>query len=306
MGCTTPEVRHLIVRARRRGRKVKEITEMFNVSRWTVWRWVKRAHHRGRESYKDRSRRPHTIHRKVTWEVENAIIVLRDSFGWGTQRIKMMLDNPPSYIKHLLESVLGTEWMSVALSRQSINNILKKHNRNGYPCSCKREWKYFRAESPNDMWQMDIKGPFRIETERMLALIIIDDHSRFRISCRLFKSIDTEDVIGELSRCFQLYGKPKKILVDRGSQFRNKFNRWCKYEGIEVIPTPPRYPQAKGKVERDIRNFNEEFLVLGRVFDNHLSLLEEYNEWNNYNRYKLGIENYPANLYFDADVAHLP
>lgn len=305
MGCTTPDVRRLIVRARRMGMRVKEICEVFNVSRWTVQRWVKRAHHRGRESFKDKSRRPHTIHRKVTWEVENAIIVLRDSFKWGTHRISLMLDTPPSYIKHLLESVLDVKWASVVLSRQSVNNVLKKHRRNGYPCSCKKEWKYFRAESPNDMWQMDIKGPFRIESERMLALVITDDYSRFRISCRLFKSIKTEDVVRELSRCFKHYGKPKKILVDRGSQFREKFKRWCKRRGIMVEPTPPHYPQAKGKVERDIRNFKEEFLVLGNVFDNHIDLIEEYNEWHNTTRYHLGIEDCPANLYPTADGAHL-
>lgn len=96
MGSTTPEIRQLVVRIRRMGKKVKEIADMFNVSRWTVWRWVKRAYHRGRESYKNKSKRPHTIHYKVTREVENAIIVLRDSFNWGTQRIKVVLNTPPS------------------------------------------------------------------------------------------------------------------------------------------------------------------------------------------------------------------
>jgi len=86
------------------------------------------------------------------------------------------------------------------------------------------------------------------------------------------------------------------------------FKRWCKQYGdnVEVVYAPVHYPQAKCKVERDIRNFKEEFLVLGKVFDDHISLLEEYNEWNNYSRYKLGINDYPANLYFGVDVAHLP
>jgi transposase InsO family protein len=306
MGCLTPEVRRLIVRARRKGLKVKEITEIFNVSRWTVWRWTKRAYHPGRESYKDKPKRPHTIHYKVTWEVENAIIILRASFNWGTQRIKVVLSSPPPYIKYLLENVLGVDWKPVLLSRQTINQVLMKHRRNGYPPGGKRDWKYFRADSPNDMWQMDIKGPFSIDGERKLALDIIDDYSRFRLSCKLFTAIATKDVIDELSRCFQLYGKkPKKILVDQGSQFWEEFKDWCSDENIVVVYAPVHYPQAKGKVERDIRNFKEEFLVLGKVFDNHTSLLEEYNEWNNYGRYKLGIEDYPANLYFGENVAHV-
>jgi len=98
MGSTTPEIRRLIVRACRNGKKVKDIADVFNVSRWTVWRWKKRAHHQGRESFKDKSKRPHTIHRKVTNSIENAIVFLRDSFSWGTQRIKENLRSPPSYI----------------------------------------------------------------------------------------------------------------------------------------------------------------------------------------------------------------
>ena len=150
MGSTTPEIRRLIVRACRNGKKVNDIADMFNVSRWTVWRWTKRAHHRGRESFKDKSRRPHTIHRKVTPSTEEAIIFLRDSFSWGTQRIKENLRLPPPYIQHLLEDRLGTHMVNIDISRQTINEVLKKHGRNGYPPGGKREWKRFRADNPND------------------------------------------------------------------------------------------------------------------------------------------------------------
>jgi transposase InsO family protein len=305
MGCTSPEIRRLIVKARRNGNRVKDIAEMFNVSRWTVWRWTKRAHHRGGESYRDRSRRPHTIHRKITKDVENVIIVLRDSFKWGTHRIMIALENPPEYIQHLFLSIIGKKWEPLKLSRQSVNNVLRKHHRNGFPPGGKREWKFFRAEGPNALWQMDIKGPFRIEGRAMLALIIIDDYSRYLISCRLFRSIATEHVTGELSDCIEKHGTPRKILVNHGPQFKERFLDWCTRRGIEVIYAPPRYPQAKGKVERSIRTFNEEFLVLGTVFENHIALMDEYEQWFNRERYHLGICDYPVNLYPQSDVADL-
>jgi len=140
--------------------------------------------------------------------------------------------------EHLLENVLGIKWESVILSRQTINTVLMKHRRNGYPLGGKREWKYFRAESPNDMWQIDIKGTFSIDGERKLALDILDDYSRFRLSCKLFPTIETNDVTDELSRCFQLYEKkPRKILGDPGPQFRDEFKRWCEDNDIEVVST---------------------------------------------------------------------
>ncbi|MCD6573326.1 MAG: hypothetical protein J7K95_04455 [Thermoplasmata archaeon] len=47
---------------------------------------------------------------------ENAIIILRDSFNWGTHRIKMSLQSPPPYIKYLFENVFG-EWENIDVTR---------------------------------------------------------------------------------------------------------------------------------------------------------------------------------------------
>ena len=161
----------------------------------------------------------------------------------------------------------------------------------------KRDWKFFRADCPNELWQMDIKGPFRIENQTYYALIIIDDHSRYIINCSLHRSIKTDDVVSVLSECVRRYGKPSKILVDNDTRFKLKFKRWCKQHGIEVIYTPPYYPQAKGKVERCIRTFVEEFLRLQKVFDALISILEDFVCWFNNHRYHLGICGYPADVY---------
>jgi len=50
------------------------------------------------------------------------------------------------------------KWKNVEVSRQTINNVLKKHKRNNSPYkSGKKNWNYFRAKSPNDLWQMDVE-----------------------------------------------------------------------------------------------------------------------------------------------------
>jgi len=102
----TPEMRRLIVRAKKAGKRTKDIAEFFGVSRKTVWKWNKRAHHPGKESFRDKSRKPHNIERKITPIIDNAIIILRDSFNWGTQRIKVAFQFSPPYIRYLLEHVL--------------------------------------------------------------------------------------------------------------------------------------------------------------------------------------------------------
>ena len=129
-----------MVRAVKIGMKKQDVARVFDVSRKTVWKWCKRICKKGWPNYRDRSKRPHTTYSKVDPYVENAIIILRDSFQWGTQRIKVYLEFPPDYIRFLLENVLGIKWFPVNLSRETINTVLKKHKRNGSPYGEKRKW----------------------------------------------------------------------------------------------------------------------------------------------------------------------
>jgi hypothetical protein len=302
MGSLTPEIRKRIVKAYKKGYKIKDIAAIFGVSRWVVWKWRKRAYHPGKDSYRNRSRRPLKVCSKVTHEIENAVIVLRDSFNWGTYRISLNLRCPPGYIHHLLTMITGSDWQPVNLSRQTVNTILKKHRRNGSPYKRnKRDWKYFRARKPNGLWQIDIKGPFLLDGKRLYALVIIDDHSRFIIYCGLYASIKKEEVITALKWAVKRYGCPKRLLCDNGSQFKSSdLKRWCKTNKVKYEPAPPNYPETKGKVERAIRNLKEEYLVLDKVFENVSLLLSEYIEWFNNVRYSLGVEGIPASFYYEC------
>ena len=301
----TPEIRELIVKARRNGKRVKDIAEMFDVSRKTVWKWCKRTRKVGRPVYRDRSSKPHRVYRKIIPVVEEAILVLRDSFDWGTQRIMVALLSPPPYIRYLLETNLRCEWRQIKLSRQSINNVLKKHKKNGSPYKkTRKNWKFFRANGPNDMWQIDIKGPFLIDGKRMNALLILDDYSRFLVSVKLFKSITTDVVTQALDQCISIYNSPGKILADNGPQFRDTFEKWCSepQRKIDVVHTPPFYPQCKGKIERCIRNFKEEYIRLDKVFEDISTFVGEYHEWYNNERFNSGISDIPVNLYLSENV----
>jgi len=186
--------------------------------------------------------------------------------------------------------------------------VLKRHKRNSSPYKKnKHEWKYFRANGPNDMWQKDIKESFLIGGKRMNALLILDDYSRFLVSVQLFKSITTEIVTQTLDQCITTYNSPGKILADNGPQFRETFQKWCieSKREIDVVNAPPFYPQCKGKIERCIRNFNEEYIRLDKVFEDISSFVGEYQEWYNNEWYNSGIHDLPLNLYHLENVANL-
>ena len=133
----------------------------------------------------------------------------------------------------------------------------------------------------------------------MNALLILDDYSRFLVSSQLFKSITTDVVEQALDQCISTYNTPGKILADNGPRFRDTFKKWCTEpkRGIDVVHAPPFYPQCKGKIERCIRNFNEEYIRLDKVFEDASDLTREHHEQYNSERYNTGVHDIPVNLY---------
>ena len=272
----------------RMGLSKKVVAEIFGVSRVTVWEWCKRAKHRGRESFKDRPRRPKKG--KITRKVEATIVALRTAFGWGTARIQQALTNLPRFMREKLTACV----QGVRLSRTAINDVLNEYGLNGYGRE-EKAWKFFRAKRPDELWQLDVKGPFWLHGRKYWFPVCVDDFSRYLLVCERFDHEPTTDELTGLLE--KLPRKPEKILTDNGGQFRETWKRWCRDNGVEPLFAHPYYPQDKGKVERTIRNVAEEFINLLRKFPEWLGRIREYRVWYNMHRFHRGIDTQPARLY---------
>jgi transposase InsO family protein len=277
------EQRRLVKEAKKRNIKTSRIAEVFGVSQKTVRRWVKRR------TPKEKIRKAKES--KVTLEVELAILAMRTMFEWGTARIQQGLISLPPYAKEALQNYVE----NVLLSRTAINAILTKHKLNGYKTKS-TTWKFFRAKAPNELWQLDMKGPFTVQGRKYYFVICIDDYSRYLlISNQIMHVPKTKEITAMLG---SLPVKPKKILTDNAKQFAEQWKTWCKENGITPIYAHPYYPQDKGKVERAIRTVAEEFIHLLRKFPEWLEgKIEEYRVWFNNERFHRGINDYPARLY---------
>lgn len=105
----------------------------------------------------------------------------------------------------------------VKLSRETINNVLERNNQNGYQSEFKR-WKFFRAKEPDELWQIDFKGPFSVGGKSYYFLICIDDYSRFIVCAEQFDhQLTTAETVTVLEKQKR---RPKAILSDHGPQFR--------------------------------------------------------------------------------------
>ena len=278
-----PEQRSLIADARARGIKISLIAEVLGTSQTTVKRWSKR------KRFTDSQRKAKES--KVTLEVELAILAMRTTFNWGTARIQQGLICLPDYAKLALQNYVE----NVKLSRTSINDVLKKHKLNGYKQNSKT-WKFFRAKKPNELWQLDIKGPFTVQGKKYYMIVCIDDYSRYLL---LAEQIDHAPSTKEITELLdKLDKKPESLLTDNAKIFAKQWKLWCMYNEIKALFAHPYYPQDKGKVERTIRNIAEEFIDLLQKFPEWLNgMINDYVSWFNNHRFHRGIGTMPALLY---------
>jgi len=285
----TSEQRSLIGPAIDRTNNKSLVARVFGIARKTLYKWNKRRKHlRDKKRKKKKS--------KISFETELFILALRNLFDWGSERIRKGLYSLPGFMLKKLRKLKVKIVQKVILSRQTINNVLKNHKINGYRNKSK-SWKFFRASKPNELWQLDIKGPFNLKGKKYYFVICIDDYSRYLL---LAKQLKHEPTIAEIAKMLEPFirkYRPEKILTDN-SPFKDEWDNWCRENGIEPLHAHPYYPQDKGKVERAIRNITEEFVNLLIKFPEWLNgEIYEYQNWFNNERYHCGIKAIPCQLY---------
>ena len=280
-----PEQRRLLGKLARTSVPKKLLMVSFCVSRKTVWHW-------GRQNLHYVSDLPRANHRfKISVETEITIIAFRNNFSYGTARIQQRLFCAPDFELEQMEvKVQGVE-----LSRQSINEVLKKWGINGYRRKYQKRWKFFRASCPNELWQLDLKR-FKFNGRKYEMLVVIDDYSRFILQLYVFDhSPNIPEITAAIMDIVQKH-HPKGILTDN-NPFQQSWKEWCEAQDVTAHFAHPYYPQDKGKVERTIRNVTEEFIDHLSKFTMFFDKLQEYKEWFNEKRYHRGVKDYPIRLF---------
>jgi ribosome-binding protein aMBF1 (putative translation factor) len=212
----------------------------YEVNIRTLRRWTNRINNSDWD-FGDKSTRPKTIHNRITPEVENKIVSMREKTGWGENKIADFVN----------------------VSSWSVNKILNKHKLVDSPKRKKKRIKYIRwqRKHPNSLWQIDHSDQ-KIEGKYVIS--VIDDCSRKSLAFLPVNVVTTEIVVKLIDDLIRVYGKPKQILTDNGSAYglkskHSKFDRKLKARGIEHIRGAIHSPTTQGKVERLFQTFKREF-----------------------------------------------
>jgi len=205
----------------------------------TLRRWTSKLN-KTEWDLSDSSKRPKTIRYKVTSEMENRIVSLRNKTGFGENKL----------INYF------------PLGHTTINKVLSKHKLTNPGENRRKRIKYIRwqRDHPNSLWQMDVSDQ---KVDGKYCFAVIDDCTRYCLGLFEINDISTAVITKLLDDLISKYGKPREILTDNGSVFglrskHSKFDRCCRKRGIKHIRTAIHSPTTTGKIERFFQTLAKE------------------------------------------------
>jgi len=262
--CSVVDQRKMIVAlAKSPDANMAQLARQFGVSRKTLYKWVARAEPCSKLSddwARDRSRRPHSSPWRTNKRTEDLVAQLRGEHpAWGPRKIHDLLARHKPAVA-VMPSVSTVAAILKRLGLVELQESLKR-----------KEFVRFEKSQPNELWQMDFKGPFAVGNGRCHPLTILDDHSRFGLGVCALPGETGQLTRPALIEVFRRYGLPDWMLLDNGScwgrvgTLYTAFTAWLLRLGIRVSYSRPFHPQTRGKNERFNRTLKAE-AIDGRHF----------------------------------------
>lgn len=230
-----------VVAASRQEKPLKVLCEEFEISRPTGYLWLKRYREEGLAGIAERSRRPHRQGQQTDPQLEQQVEQLRERYpDWGARKLQILLAR-----------------QGVEMTRSTIHRTLLRRRLVERQRGKKRSWRRFQREQPNQLWQMDFKGP-KSWPQAVGPLSVLDDHSRYLIVLHAVQDTRGETVREQLESAFLQCGLPEGILMDHGSPWwgmqspcgMTQLSVWLMRQGVGLHYSGVRHPQTQGKVER--------------------------------------------------------
>ena len=144
----------------------------------------------------------------------------------------------------------------------------------------------FERPCPNDLWQMDHKGPLEIARQRHHPLTVLDDHSRFCLCFEPLADLTLATAWPVLWDLFGKYGLPGALLSDGAFAARHEagggvseLDQRLIRLGIRPIHGRPYHPQTQGKVERLHHTLEHELISFNARRDHLDHFCQDRDHW---------------------------
>lgn len=289
---------------------IRAAVQMTGVSRASIYRWQQAFVIGGISALVEVSRRPHRIQTTVPQWVDQVIIAIRLQTYWNSKRIAAEMRRREIYV----------------VSAKHVDQLFRQLGCSRGSVPAQPGPRYERSR-PNELWHIDIKGPFFIHVEgagylKTWIVGLVDDHSRFVLGLRIHPDAKLAPILEWLDDCFELWGQPIELMSDNGSPFvrflprllPTGFGKRLAERRIRHLRTQISTPWTNGKIEAFWAVLQREVLDrqrFGSLEDAELALAR-FAEYYNYHRLSGALgwltpaERYDATPFTDRGFENIP
>jgi transposase InsO family protein len=213
------------------------------VSRASLHRWRTRHAAGGLAALMDTPRGPAPL--SLPGWVERAVILVRPLTYWNAKRLAAEFTRREIY----------------PLEHNAVSALFARYG-TARPSLARPRGPRYERSAPNELWHIDIKGPFFLRGGRdaytkVWIVGLVDDHSRYLIGLRVLPRPAQAVVLPWLRDCFELCGTPLELMSDNGSPFvvwmpgvLTLFGQTLATLRVRHLRTQINSPWTNGKIER--------------------------------------------------------
>ncbi len=275
----------------------------------SLYRWLLAFEKGGIEGLVPASRRPLRMRPSIPSWVDTVIIAIRLHTYWNSKRIAAEMRRRQIY----------------KLSHGYIDSLLRAKGcaRGSVPA---RPGPRYERTQPNELWHVDIKGPFFINLQgrgyiKTWVVGMVDDHSRFVIGLRILSETRAKPILAWLDECFELCGQPLQLMSDNGLPFviwmpgiLTHFGKRLRDLHIQHLRTQISSPWTNGKIEAFWAVLQQEVLDRKRFdsFADAETALAAFVDYYNYHRlsgtlgWRTPGERYDGTIFSDRGFENIP
>jgi len=243
-------------------RTVKEVSQIFGISRKTYYHWLKRDYGSKGNTRSSFKNQPNL---KLTYEVREFI-----------EKQKLKTNYGPKKMKWLVKRKLGLNISTTIIYRYyKKKNLIRKPQR-------RLPWyqplKYaLRVEKPGQGVQMDVKYVYEQGVRRYQFSVL--DPFTHKYYFKVFETKESKNGINVFLEAQKYFGfKILSVQTDNGSEARGCFHSWLTQINIAHYFIPKSSPYWNAQVERVHRTIDDEYYLNPlRVWKTSYEWLEYYN-----------------------------
>jgi len=278
-------------------------------SRATLFRWQAAYARGGLAALLPSRRGPRAIIRRHPLWVAQIVIAVRLLTYWNSKRIAAEL-------RRREIATVSAGWVEALFDRFGATR----------PSLARPTGPRYERHAPNELWHIDIKGPFFLQLApgrylKTWLVGLVDDHSRYLLGLRIQTTQQAAPILAWLRDCIELCGRPLALMSDNGSPFvvwmpgvLTAFGKTLRDLDVRHIRTQINSPWTNGKIERFWGLLQRD--VLDRQIFRSLEAAErallEYATYFNYHRLSSAIgwltpaERFDGTPFTDRGFQHIP